>query len=136
MLANSVAEFSKPDKDEESTEACPHQPESNECSLPSAPPHHKVVLFCPLPGEVHNFNWWLTMCFEDHFDIFYMYAEMGNNEWTEMQLKFQDSPNPSVIVTTPSQGGRGINLPAPNHPVITQKRRVWNMQCQVLATVV
>jgi len=26
-----------------------------------------------------------------------MYAEMGNYERTEMQLKFQDSPNPSVL---------------------------------------
>jgi hypothetical protein len=34
--------------------------------------------------------WWFTKFFADHLDIFYMYAEVGNNEWTEMQFKFQD----------------------------------------------
>jgi len=29
--------------------------------------------------------------FGDDVDIFHMYAEMGNDERTEMQLKFQDS---------------------------------------------
>jgi SNF2 family DNA or RNA helicase len=50
-----------------------------------------------------------------------MYAEMGNDERTEMQLKFQDSPNTSVFVTTPKVGGTGLNLTAANHAVITQE---------------
>jgi hypothetical protein len=55
-----------------------------------------------------------------------MYAEMGNDERTEMQLKFQDSPNPSVFVTTPKVGGTGLKLTAANHAVITQNFWVLN----------
>jgi len=65
-----------------------------------------------------------------------MYAEMGNDERTEMQLKFQDSPNPSVFVTTPKVGGTGLNLTAANHAVITQKFWVLNEQRQAFAQVV
>jgi len=48
-----------------------------------------------------------------------MYAEMGNDERTEMQLKFQDSPNPAVFIITPKVDGTGLNLTAANHAVIT-----------------
>jgi hypothetical protein len=74
--------------------------------------------------------------FADHLDIFYMYAEMGNDELTEMQLKFQDSPNPSLFITSPTVGGTGLNLTAANHAVITQKVWVLNEQCQAFARVV
>jgi len=65
-----------------------------------------------------------------------MYAEMGNDERTEMQLKFQDSSNPSVFVTTPKVGGTGLNLTAANHVVRTQKFWVLNEQRQAFARVV
>jgi len=65
-----------------------------------------------------------------------MFAEMGNDERTEMQLKFQDSPNPSVFVTTPKVGGTGLNLTAANHAVITQKFWVLTEQGQAFARVV
>jgi len=65
-----------------------------------------------------------------------MYAEMGNDEWTEMQLKFQDSQNPSEFVMTPKVGGTGLNLIAANHAVITQKFWVLNKQRQAFAPVV
>ena len=65
-----------------------------------------------------------------------MYAEMGNDEPTEMQLKFQDLPNPAVFVTTPKVGGTGLTLTAPNHAVITQKFWVLNGQRQAFARVV
>jgi len=65
-----------------------------------------------------------------------MYAEMGNDERTEMQLRFQDSRNPSVFVTTPNVGGTGLNLTAANHAVITQKFWVLNEQWQAFARVV
>jgi len=65
-----------------------------------------------------------------------MYAEMGNDERTEMQLKFQDSPNLSVFVTTPKVGGTGLNLTSANHAVITQKFWVLNEQRQAFAQVV
>jgi len=65
-----------------------------------------------------------------------MYAEMGNDERTEMQLKFQDSPNPSEFVTIPKVGGTGLNLTAANHAGITQKLWVMNEQRQAYARVV
>jgi SNF2 family DNA or RNA helicase len=95
-----------------------------------------AVLFCPLPGEVRHSKWWLTKFFGDDVDIFHMYAKMGNDESTEMQLKFQDSRNPSVIITTPKVGGTGLNLTAANHAVITQKFWVLNEQRRAFAQVV
>ena len=60
--------------------------ERNDNAPPSAPPPQKAVLFCHLPGQVHHLKWWLTKCLADTVDIFQMYAEMGNDERTEMQL--------------------------------------------------
>jgi len=136
MLVKEPAEYPEPDEDEASNEALLHEPEINKCSLPSAPPPQKEVLFCPLPGQVRRLKWWLTKVFADHLHIFYMYAEMGNNERTEIQLKFEDSPNPSVFVTTPKVGGTSLNLTAANHAVITQKFWVLNEQWQAFAWVV
>jgi len=65
-----------------------------------------------------------------------MYVEMGNDERTEMQLKFRDSPNSSVFVATPKVSGTGLNRPAANHAVITQKFWVLNEQRQAFARVV
>jgi len=78
--------------------------------------------------EVCHSKWWLIKFFADHLDILNMYAEMGNDERTEMQLKFQISPNPSVFVTTPKVGWTGLHLTAANHAVITQKFWVLNEQ--------
>jgi hypothetical protein len=61
---------------------------------------------------------------------------MGNDERTELQLKFQDSWNPSVFITTPKVGRIGLNLTAANHAVITQKFWVLNKQRQAFAGVV
>ena len=80
--------------------------------------------------------WWLTKFFADHLDIFDMYAEMGNDERREIQLKFHDSPNLFVFVTTPKVGGTGLNPTAANGAVITQKFWVWNKQREVFALVV
>jgi SNF2 family DNA or RNA helicase len=55
------------------------------------------------------------------------------DEHTEMQLKFQDLQNPSVLITTPKVGGTGLNLTATNHSVITQQFWVLNMQQQAFA---
>jgi hypothetical protein len=76
------------------------------------------------------------MVFGDNLDIYYRYSEMGNDKCTEMQLKFQDLPNPSVFVTTPKVGGTGLNFTAANHAVITQKCWVLNEQHQVFARIV
>jgi hypothetical protein len=83
---------------------------------------------CSLSFEVVAQNF-----FADHLDIFHMYVEMGNNERTQMQLKFQDSPNPSVIITTPKVGGTGLNLIAANHWVTTLKFWVLTELGQVFA---
>jgi len=136
LLLKEPAEYPEPDKDEVSNEALLHTPESHKRTLPRAPPPQKAVLFCPVPGQVRHLKLWLMKFFADHLDIFYMYAEMGNDECTEMQLKFQDPPNPSVFVTTPKVGGRGLNLTAANHAVITQKFWVLNELRQAFAWVV
>jgi len=136
ILVKEPAEYPKPDKDEASNEALLHEPESHLMALHRAPPSQKAVLFCPLPGQVRHLKWWLTKLFADHLDIFYMYSEMGNNEHTEMQLKFPDSPNPSVVVTTPKVGGTDLNLRAANDAVIIQKSWVLNDQQQAFARVV
>jgi hypothetical protein len=80
-------------------------------------------------------KWWLTKYFADNVDIFHMYAEMGNDERTEMQFKFQDSRNRSVFATTHKVGRTGLNLTAANHVVITQKFWVLNKQQQAFARV-
>jgi hypothetical protein len=72
----------------------------------------------------------------DNLDIYYLFAEMGNDEHTEMQLNFQDSPNPSVFVTIPKVGGTGLNFTAANHAVITQKFWVLKEQRQAFARVI
>jgi len=72
----------------------------------------------------------------EHFDIFYMYVEMGNDDHTEMQLQFQNVPNPSVFVTIPKVGGTGQIVTAANHAVITQKFWVLNDQRQAFAWIV
>jgi len=136
MLVKEPAEYPEPDKDDPLREALLPEQKRHENSLPGAPPPHKVVLYCPLPGKVRHLKWWLTKYFADNVDIFHMYAEMGNDERTQMQLKFQDSRNPSVFVTTPNVGGTGLNLTAANHAVITQKFWVLNEQRQAFARVV
>jgi hypothetical protein len=136
MFVKEPAQYPERDEDKASNEALLHEPESNKCALPTAPPPPKAVLFCPLPGRVLHLKLSLTKFFPDHLDIFYMYAEMGNDERTEMQLKFHDSPIPSVFVTTPKVGRTGLNLTAANHAVITQKFWVLNEQWQAFAWVV
>ena len=136
MLVREPAEYPEPDKDKASNEVLLHEPECIKTALPCASPPEKTVLFCPLPGQVRHLKWWLTKYFAYHVDIFYMYAEIGNDERTEIQLKVQDSPYPSEFVTTPTVGGTGLNLTASNHAVITQKFWVLNEQWQAFAPVV
>jgi len=78
-------------------------------------------------------KWWLTKFFADDVDTVHMYAEMGNDEPTEMQLKSHDSRNPSVFITTPKVGRTGLNLTAANYAVITQNFWVLNEQRQAFA---
>ena len=136
MLVNESAEYPEPDEDEASYESLLHKPDSFRSTMPRALPPQNAVLFCPLPGQVYHLKWWLTMFFADDLDIFYMFAEMDNNERADMELKFQDSPNPSVFVTTPKVGRTGLNLTAANHPVIPQKFWVLNGQRHAFARVV
>jgi hypothetical protein len=105
----------------------------NEIALPGAPSPHKAVQFCPVPGHVCQITWSLTKYFGDNVDRSHMYAEMGNNEGTEIQLKFLDLHNSLVFVTTPTVGGKGIDLTAAKHAVITQILCPLNEQRQVFA---
>jgi hypothetical protein len=50
-----------------------------------------------------------------------MYAEMSNDEGTEMQLKFRDSRNPTLLITTLNVCWAGLNPTAGHHAVITQQ---------------
>jgi hypothetical protein len=136
MLFNKRAEYPKPDEEDVSNGALLYEAERNYSALSRVPPPQNAVLFCPLPGQVHQLKWWLTKCFADHLDIFYMYAEMDNDERTEMQLQLQDCPNPAVFVTTRKVSGTGLNLTAANHTVIPQKSSVLNEQGQAFAQVV
>lgn len=66
------------------------------------------------------------MYLADHVDNFHMYPEMGDEECTDMLLKFQDSKNFWVFITIPKVGGKGENLTVTNHEVITYKFWVLN----------
>ena len=136
MLIHGPAENPKPDEDEASNEALLHEPASIISALPHSPPPEMALLFFPLAGHVCHLKWWLTKLFMDHLDIFYMNLEMGNDGRSEIPLKFENSPNPSVFVTTPKVGGTGFNLTAPNHAVIAQKFWVLNDLREVFAWVV
>jgi len=118
MLVKEHAEYPEPDQEDTSRETLLPE-EKTENAPPCAPPPQKAVVFCPLPGQVRHLKWWVAKIFVDNVDIFDMYAEMGNDECTEMQLKFQDSRNPSVFITTPKVGRTGLNLTAADHAVIT-----------------
>jgi len=135
MLVKEPAEYPESDQDDASREMLLPE-ERNINAPPSAPPPQKAVLFCPLPGQVRHSKWWLMMFFADNVNIFHMYAKMGNDKCTEMQLRFQDSQNPSIFITTPKVGGTGLNLTAANYAVITQKFWVLNYQQQAFPRVV
>jgi len=128
MFVNSAAEYPESEEDHESNVALLYEPETNQSPLPRAPAPQKAVLFCPLPGQVLHLKWWLTKFFGDDLDICYMYAEMGNNELTEMQLKFDDLPHPSVLVTTAKVSGTSRNLTPAKYAVITPKFLVLSEQ--------
>ena len=91
MLIREPAEYPEPDQDDASTETLlPEERLQN--APPSAPPPQKALLFCPLAGQVRHLKWWLMKKKKtDHMGIFHMYAERGNDDRTEIQLKFHDS---------------------------------------------
>jgi hypothetical protein len=120
MLNMESTEYPESDQDKPSREMLLPE-ETHKNTPPSAPPPQKAMLFCPLPGQVRHLKWWLTKFLADNVYIFHMYAEMGNDEHTEMQVKFQYSSNPSVLITTPKVGGTSLYLPTANHAVMTVK---------------
>jgi hypothetical protein len=137
MLVNEPAEYPEPDKDKASNQALLHQPEGTQSALPhSPPPSQWAILFCSLPGHICHLKWWLRKFFVDYMNIFYMYAELGNDEHAEMLLKLHDLPNPSVFETTSKLGGTGLILTVPTHAEITQKLCVLNDQSQTFPQVV
>jgi len=132
MFVYEVGDNHEPDQGEESTEVLLPEEDVNDHALPGTP-RQEAVLFCPLPGHVCHPMGWLTNYFVDHVDIFQMYSELGNDEHTQMQLKFQDSRNPSVFITTPNVCRTALNPTAANHAVITQKFRVLSEKWQAFA---
>jgi hypothetical protein len=91
MLGNKFGEYPKPDTDESLHVALLHKSETKQSALPRAPPPPISVHFCLPLCQVRHLNVLLIMCFADHLNIFYIKAEIGNDECTEMQLKIQDS---------------------------------------------
>ena len=135
FLVKEPAEYPEPDQVNASRETLlPEERNGNE--PPSAPPPQEAAQFCPHSGQVRHLKRWLTKFFADQVDIFHIYAKMGNHERTPMQLKFQDSPNPTEFITAPKVGGTGLNLTAANHAVITQKFWVLHEQQHTIAQVV
>ena len=127
MLTHKPGVYPEPDQDESWREALLPEQERNGNS-PQSTSHTKAVLFCPLPGLVRHLKCWLTNYFADHVDIFHMYKEMGNDAHKEMQLKYRDSPNPSVFVSTPKASRKSVNLGAASHAGISQRYWVLNVQ--------
>jgi len=136
MPANEPAEYPKHDEDDPLGVALLPEQESHQNALPGAPPPPKEVWFCPLPGQFCHLKGWRMKYFADHVDIFHMYAKMGNDKCTEMQLEFLVSHNPSVFIMTPKVGVTGLNLTAPNIAEITQKFWVLNEKQQAFLRVV
>jgi len=136
MLGIEPVGYPKPDNDDESREALLPLKDRNDNSLPNELLPLKAAQYCPLPVPVCHLKWWLTKYFVDPVDIFHMYAEMGNDEYTQMWLKFQDSWNPSGFVTTPKLGGTGLTFIDANDSVMAQMFWVLNEQRQAFAQVV
>jgi hypothetical protein len=91
MLVKELAKYPEPDEDDPLKEVLLPEQRRHKNALSAAPPRPKVVIFCALPGQVRHLKLWLMEYFADHGDIFHMYPEMGNDERTDMQLKFQNS---------------------------------------------
>lgn len=91
MIIKDPAEHPEPDQSDSSSQALLLDQETPQNALASAPPTHKALRCCLLDGQVHHWMWWLTKYFVDHVDIFHIYADMGNDRHTEMQLIFQGS---------------------------------------------
>jgi hypothetical protein len=83
-LRTEPAEYPISGEKEASNQALLHESDTNKCFLPRAPPPQNMLLFCPLPGQVRHLKWWLPKLFADYLHIFYMYADMGNDENKEM----------------------------------------------------
>jgi len=135
ILVKELAENPEPDQDDAWIEML-HAEESIENAPPNAPLSQKALVCSPHSGQFGHLKWWQTKFFVDQVHIFHMHADMGNDECTEMQLKFQDSRNPSVSISTPKVSGTGLNLTAANHAGLTQKVYVLNEQWQAFAQVV
>jgi hypothetical protein len=71
-----------------------------------------------------------------YVDTFYKYAVMDNDECTDEQLKFQNSHNPSIFITTPIVGSADIYIAAAYYAVITEKFWRLNQQQQAFAQIV
>jgi len=96
------------------------QKRERKCTTSSPPPtkgstilYSFLAKFVIWSGGKHSF-------FGDNVDIFHIYTKWAMMNHTEMQLKFQDSWNPSVFITAPKVGGTGLNLQLQNHAAMTE----------------
>jgi hypothetical protein len=136
MLVNKPADHLQRDHNDEQQEELLLKPDKNYNALPIEPPSQMVARFYPLHVKVYHLMWWLSKYFVNHVDIFLMYAEMGKNECTEIQITFQNVQNPMLLVTIPEVRGTGVNLTATKNAVITHMFWKWNEQHESFAKVV
>jgi len=98
-----------------------HKPESNRDTHSSQSPQQYAGLYDDSPAKITYQKRRLTKYILDYLDVFPKFTEMDINKYTAIQLRFQNSPNPSVLVTTPKVAGHGLNFTAVNDAVIIQK---------------
>jgi len=136
VLVNVLAEYPEPDHDETWSLVHFSDPKWYHNALFGCPCPQMEVLFCTFRSQIWHLLWWLTNHLTEYVDIIQMNTEMGNDECTEMQIKSQDSLNPSVFNTTPYVEGRGLNPKAPNNIVGTYTIWVVNGQDQAFVHIV
>jgi len=128
MLIDEPAEYPQPGNEDVFSVLRADEPERYNGDLLGASPPQKAVLCYPHYCQVGYSKYWLTKYSPERVDIFIIYGKMGNNEHTEMQLKFQNLSNLFMFRTTLTVSETSLNLSVANHSGITQKFCVLNEQ--------
>jgi len=136
VLFKNPGAYHKPDNYEDSYKVLLHEPKLNHNTWPCSPCcKHTVPCHC-LSGQVSHLKWWLVNCFVDCADFTDMDSEKGKGGCTDIQLWFEDSPNPSVFITPVKVYGIHLNITTSNDAVITPKFCISNEHYQIFATIV
>jgi len=134
MLVNTATHYSKPDQDHVTQAALLVAKKVIKNAFPTMPPQQQAVVCSAHSIKVHLLKLWWTKYFVDHVDWFFIYAEMGKTNWTEMHPKFEESLIPSIFITTCTVDRTDKDLSPACHDVITTLRWVLNKQLQGICT--